>query len=187
MEMTKKFKLGILVCLVIILGNMGARFFLVKDQIDQVAGLQQTLSEIRNPPGFHRILTKETGAVLEKDLEKIYGKIPSAFHLTDYGTDIRTLMDKNGLIISDSLVFMPAETQVPNLLRFNTRIAAVGFYPDIKAFLADVSNLPGLVYINTAQLARQKNDRSRIQLTLDLSLIFQKALHLDIRDFSNEE
>ena len=71
MEMMKKFKLGILVCLVIILGNMGSRIFLVKDQIDQVAGLQQTLSEIRNPPGFHRILTKETGAVLEKDLEKI--------------------------------------------------------------------------------------------------------------------
>ena len=187
MEMTKKFKLGILVCLVIILGNMGARFFLVKDQIDQVAGLQQTLSEIRNPPGFHRILTKETGAGLKKDLEEIYGKIPSAFHLTDYGTDIRTLMDKNGLIIKDSLVFIPAEVQVPNLLRFNTRVAADGSYPDIKAFLADVSNLPGLVYINTVQLARQKNDRSRIQLTLDLSLIFQKALHLDIRDFSNEE
>jgi Tfp pilus assembly protein PilO len=187
MEMTKKVNVGILVCLVIILGNMGARFLLVKDQIDQVGGLQQTLSEIRNPSGFHGILTKETGAVLEKDIEKIYSKIPTAFHLTDYGTDIRTLMDKNGLIINDSLVFIPGETQVPNLLRFNTRISADGSYPDIKAFLADVSNLPGLVYINTVQLERQKNDRSRIQLTLDLALIFQKALHLDIRDFSNEE
>jgi len=187
MEMTKKFNMGILVCLVIILGNIGARFFLVKDQVDQVAELQQTLSQVRNPSGLHRILAKETGSLPAKDIEKIYGVIPSAFHLTDYGTDIRSLMDKNRLIIKDSLVFIPAETRVPNLLRFNTRIAANGSYPDIKAFLADVSNLPGLVYMNTVQLARQKNDRSRIQLTLDLSLIFQKALHLDIRDFSNEE
>ena len=187
MEMTKKVNMGILVCLLIIMGNMGMRFFLVKDQIDQVAGLQQTLSQIRNPSASNRTLSKETGSLLAKDLEKIYGVIPSAFHLTGYGTDIRRMMEKNRLSIRDSLVFMPAETQVPNLLRFNTRIAAEGSYPDIKAFLADVCNLQGLVYINTVQLERQKNERSRIQLTLDLSLIFQKGLHLDIRDISNEE
>jgi Tfp pilus assembly protein PilO len=185
--MTKKFKVVILVCLVIILGNMGVRFILVKDQTDQVIKLQQSLSQVRNPSGLHRTLAKEAEPLLAKDIEKIYGKIPSAFHLTDYGTDIRTLVDKNHLNISDSLVFIPAETQVPNLLRFNTRIAADGSYPDIKAFLADVSNLPGLVYINTVLLERQKNDRSRIQLTLDLSLIFQQTLHVDIRESINEE
>jgi Tfp pilus assembly protein PilO len=185
--MTKKFNVVILVCLVIILGNIGARFFLVNDQMDHVAKLQHSLAQVRNPSGLHRISAKETGPVLAEDIEKIYKVIPSAFHLTDYGTDIRSLMDKNHLIISDSLVFIPAETQVPNLLRFNTRIAADGSYPDVKAFLADICNLPGLVYINTVQLERQENDRSRIQLTLDLSLIFQQALHLDIRDSINEK
>lgn len=187
MEMTKKFNVGILVCLVIILGNIGARFFLVKDQIDQVTRLQQSLSQIRKPSGLHQISVNETGRVLEKDIEKIYTMIPSAFHLVDYGTDIRDLMDKNRLNIRDSLVFIPAETQVPDLLRFNTRIEADGQYPDIKAFLADIYNLPGLVYINTVQLERQQDDRSRIQLILNLALIFQKELHLDLRDFSNEE
>jgi Tfp pilus assembly protein PilO len=187
MEMTKKFNLGILVCLVIILGNMGARFFLLKDQVGQVAELQQTLSRFRNPSGLHRILEKKTGPGLENDIEKIFGEIPSIFHLISYGTDIRKLMDKNRLSIRDSLVFIPAETQVPKLIRFNTRIAADGLYPDIKAFLADVCNLPGLVYINTVQLERQKEDRSRIHMALELSLIFQQAPHLDVRDFSNEE
>lgn len=187
MEMTKKLKLGILVCLVIILGNMGLRFFLLNDQVGQVAELQQTLSRVRNPSGLHRISVNETGPGLENDIEKIYREIPSIFHLIDYGTDIRKLMDKNRLVIRDSLVFIPAKTQVRKLIRFNTRIVAEGSYPDIKAFLADVCNLPGLVYINTVQLARQKDDRSRIQLGLELSLIFQQAPHLDVRDFSNEE
>lgn len=187
MEMTKKCNLGILVCLVVILGNMGARFFLVKGQVDQVAALQQTLSRVRHPSGLHRISADETGSGLENDIEKIYGKIPSTFHLIDYGTDIRNLMDKNRLSIRDSLVFIPAETQVPNLLRFSTRIAAEGSYPDIKAFLADICNLPGLVYINTVQLERQKDARSRIQLALDLSLIFQQAPHPELREFGNEE
>jgi hypothetical protein len=189
MEMTKKYNMGILVCLVIILGNLGTRFFLINSQIHQVVGLQQALSRARNPSGLHQTLMEETVSVLTKDIEKIYGKIPSALHLTDYGTNIRALMDKNRLNIRGSLVFMPAETRVPNLLRFNTRIAVDGSYPDIKAFLADVYNLPGLVFINTVQLTRQTNDPPRIQLTLDLSLIFQhqQALHLDMRDFSNEE
>jgi Tfp pilus assembly protein PilO len=187
MEMTKKFNLGILMCLVIILGNMGVRFFLVNDQVGQVAELQQTLSRVRNPSGFHWISANETGKELETDIEKIYGEIPSIFHLIGYGTDIRNLVDKNRLVIRDSLVFIPAEIQVPELIRFNTRIAANGTYPDIKAFLADVCNLPGLVYINTVQLERQKDDRSRVQLALDLSLIFQQAPHLDVRDFSNDQ
>jgi Tfp pilus assembly protein PilO len=187
MQMTKKINLGILVCLVIILGNIGMRFFLLTDQVDQVAELQQILSRVRNPSGLHRISANEKMSGLETDMEKIYGEIPSIFHLIGYGTDIRKLVDKNRLNIRDSLIFIPAETQVPKLIRFNTRVAADGSYPDIKAFLADVCNLPGLVFINTVQLERQKDDRSRIQLALDLSLIFQQAPHLDVRDLSNEE
>jgi Tfp pilus assembly protein PilO len=187
MQMTKKVNMGILVCLVIILGNMGARVFLLTDQVDQVAELQQTLSRIRSPSVLHQMSAKETGFGLENDIENIYGKIPTTFYLIDYGTDIRNLMDKNRLNIRDSLVFTPAETQVPDLIRFNTRIEADGSYPDIKAFLADVSNLPGLVFSNTVRLERRKEDRSRVQLTLDLSLIFQQAPHLDVRDFRNDE
>lgn len=189
MEMTKKINLGILVCLVIILGNMGVRFFLVTDQVHQVAELQQLLSRVRHPSGsaLPRTSANETGTGLETGIQKIYGEIPSRFHLIGYGTDIRHLLGKHRLNIRDSLVFIPAETQMPDLIRFNTRVAADGSYPDIKAFLADVCNLPGLVFINTVQMERRKDDRSPVQLALDLSLIFQQAPHHDVRDFSNEE
>ena len=174
--MIKKYKIVILVCFVVLFCNIGAKIYLTNEQSKTISILQRKLFAARKGDDLKPDYSVKPGFSEQNEIKMILHKVPEEFSFTQYASKIRSLIDKNHLFVENSLIFKPEQTEVSDLLmiKYNTNISVTGSYIKIKKLLSDIQNLPGLNFCNSARLVREKDNQSKIKLTLDLSVFFKR-------------
>ncbi|MFH2059882.1 MAG: type 4a pilus biogenesis protein PilO [Pseudomonadota bacterium] len=172
--MIKKYKMIYLVCVVAILCNIAVRFYLINEQANQVSILQNMVAAARSGNYLKSDKPLQKISTEQNDVKRILHKIPDELSFTEYAVKIRSLIDKNHLIIDGSLVFMPEKTKEAILLKYNTNIIVKGNYTKIKKLISDIQNMPGLVNFDSASIARENKTQDKVVLKLKLSVFLKK-------------
>ncbi len=174
--MIKKYKIIIFICVAALFCNIIARFYLIDGQKDRIFLLQKNVSAVRsnsylNPDRSARNLFSE-----QNDLKMIVHKIPEELSFTQYAVRIRSLIDENNLFLKDNLIFRPGKITKSDLLllKYTTNIIVTGSYSKIKNLISELQNLPGIGYFDSARLVREKDNRTKVKLNLELSLFFKR-------------
>ncbi len=172
--MIKKFKIIIFICIIALFSNFIAKIYFVDRQNNKITVLQKVLISTRS-----RDSHKMDEALLQKldykdDIKKIFKQIPEEFFFTEYAVKIRSLFDRNQLLVEDSLVFTPGKSKHPDMLKYNTKITVKGSYRNIKKLMADLQSLPGLVYIESPSMVKTMENPHTIQLDLELFVLFRR-------------
>lgn len=158
--------------------NIAAKLYLIDGQKNRITILQKKVSAARSG-GYLKPDNRPAENLFaeQNDLEMIIHKIPEEFSFTQYAAMIRSLIDKNHLSIKDSLVFTPAKATKTDLLflKYNTNIIVIGSYSKIKKLISDIQNLPGIGYSNSAKLVREKDNKTKVKLNLELSVFFKRG------------
>ena len=187
----KKYHIIILVCLVVILCNAGIHLSVIEAQKETIQRLHHAAADARDRAGRQdqgQARTNGTGSDVRQIINTIAAQIPDAVLFTLHASRLRDLVERNRLDMDSSLVFRPADAGVPYLLKFDTRINALGDYPRIKNLIADILNQSGLICLNSLRLERESREeqqsqgaqgthdpRERVRLILDLSMFFQQG------------
>ena len=185
----KKYHIIILVCLVVILCNAGIHLSVIEAQKETIQRLQHAAADARDRAGRQeQARTNGTGSDVRQIINTIAAQIPDAVLFTSHASRLRDLVERNRLDMDSSLVFSSADAGVPYLLKFDTRINALGDYPRIKNLIADILNQSGLICLNSLRLERESREeqqsqgaqgthgpQERVRLILDLSMFFQQG------------
>jgi Tfp pilus assembly protein PilO len=177
--MIKKLKIIIFICVVALFCNIVAKLYFIDGQKNRIFFLQKNASAARSnssiKPDNDR--SAENVSAGQNNLKMILHQIPEEFTITQYAAGIRSLIDKNNLFVKDSLVFRPVKAEKSDLLllKYNTNIMVTGSYGKIKNLISDIQNLPGIGYFNSAKLVRQKDNKTRVKLNLELSVFFKRG------------
>jgi hypothetical protein len=178
-EMNKQYKIIISVCVLAILCNFVAKYYLVNEQNKKIIILQQVIAAARSGSYIQPAIPLRTVSTSQDDINSIVNKIPEEFSFTQYAVKLRRLMDTNDLFVEKNLIFKPVfkskKTEKSHLLQYNTNIAVTGDYIKIKKFIADILNLPGLAYFNSVNFARSKDNQDKVELKCKLSVFFKKG------------
>ena len=173
--MIKKYKFIIAVCVIVIFCNFIVKLFIINKQANKISFLQQTIAAARSESFLKANKPDEHLFSEQDDITKIFQKIPDEFSFTEYASQIRALIDRNHLVVDNSLIFKPEATKMPDLLKFNTMVTITGGYGEIKALISDIQNMPGLVSLNSARISRIKDSQDKIRLNLELSVFFKRV------------
>lgn len=173
--MVNKYKIVLIACCVALLCNFVAKNYFVNQQSQKIKILQKVVAAARSGRYIKSDKSFAHKQARENDLQKILKKIPEEFLFTEYAAEIRTLIDKNHLLIENSLVFIPGKVQKKDLINYTTGISVKGNYKKIKSLLGDFQNLPGLTYIDSVTMTRLKDDFGMIQLNLRLFVYFKRG------------
>lgn len=177
--MTKPFTISALICLAVIVCNAWVQVFVLTGQKEHITRLQNAAARARSAdraadaaPG------REPPVQAGQMIATIEEQIPSSVLFPEYAVRLRHMIDNNHLLMDASLVFMPADARVPHLLKYDTRITALGTYPRVKQLISDILNQPGLICVNGMGLESDPETRDRVRLSLNLSMFFvQGGLH----------
>ena len=172
-------KIILVSALLIIAVNAGIRFLVINGQKSDIAVLQEKIAGARQPGEQNQGMPPSPVHHLEKDLQQIYAHIPDAASFTRYAVGLRTLIDQHQLSLEDSLVFLPADTTVPVLQQYNTRLRIHGSYPKIKQFISGMMNLPGLLLFNAMRFEKDPEHRDIVKANMDLSIFFTQGRRHD--------
>jgi len=173
--MIKKYKIIIFVCIVAIFCNIAAKISIIDEQNKKVSIFQKVLAAARSGSYLTPAVPVQQVFTEQDDIKKIIHKIPEEFSLTEYAAGIRELIDENHLLIKKSLIFTPEKTKNSNLLKYNTKVVVTGDYIQIKKLISDILSLPGLVYLNSARLVREKEDQGKVKFDFKLSVFFKRG------------
>ena len=156
--------------------NVAAKLYLIDGQKNKIFILQKNVSAARSNRYFKSDRSAENLFAEQNDLKMIIHKIPEEFSLTQYAARIRSLIDENHLFFENSLVFRPEKATKSDLLllKYNTNIIVTGSYSKIKSLISDIQNLPGIGYFDSARLVREKDNRTKVKVNLELSLFFKR-------------
>jgi len=182
-DMNKQYKIIISVCALAILCNFVAKYYLVNEQNRKIIILQQVIAAARSGSYIQPEIPLRTVSTDQDDINSIVNKIPEEFLFTQYAVKLRKLMDTNELSVEKNLIFKPffktgsksGKTGKSDLLQYNTNIAVTGDYIQIKKFITDILNLPGLAYFSSVNFARSKDNQDRVELKCKLSVFFKKG------------
>jgi len=111
----------------------------------------------------------------QEDISRIMHEIPMEFSFTQYAAKLRALMDINDLYVEKTMVFKSAKIKKSDLLKYNTNIAVTGNYRKIKKLIADILNLPGVVYFNSIHFTKVKDSQDKVELKFELALFFKRG------------
>ncbi|MDA3915445.1 MAG: type 4a pilus biogenesis protein PilO [Deltaproteobacteria bacterium] len=169
--MIKQYKIIIIACAVAILCNIAVKYYLISEQNKNIIALQKIIAAARS--GSH--LKADTGSTSREDISRIMHKIPREFSFTQYAAELRDLIDINDLHVEKTMVFKPEKIKKSDLLKYNTNIVVTGDYRKIKKLIADILNLPGVVYFNSINFTRVKDSQDKVELKFELSLFFKRG------------
>lgn len=177
--MAKKYKILLAVCSVMILCNIFAKISILDDQAYKISLLQKVLSAARSETGIKMEKKLTPAQVVKKEMilgvEKTLQQIPAALSFTELAAKLRLLIDKNQLMVKDSLVFRPEKTKMPALVKYHTQFSVNGDYGNIKGFISDLQNVPGLLYLESVKIVRIDANEPLLKLSLGISLFFKKS------------
>lgn len=173
--MTKQYKIIIIACVVAILCNIAVKYYLISEQNKNIIDLQQVIAAARSDSHLNADMSLRPVAISQEDISRIMHKIPREFSFTQYAAKLRDLMDINDLSVEKTLVFKPEKIKKSDLLKYNTNIAVTGNYRQIKKLIADILNLPGVVYFNSINFTRVKDSQDKVELKFELSLFFKRG------------
>lgn len=173
--MKTEYKLIIGVCILAVCLNIAAKTILIQGQNQKIILLQKVIAAARS--GSY--LKKENPEVkrapaLTDDIQNIQAKIPKEISFTEYVSNISKLMDQNGFTIERNLAFVPEKITRNDLLKYKTRFETTASYPRVKQFIADVLNLPGLIYFDAVKLIRDKDRQDMVRFQFELAVFFKK-------------
>lgn len=171
----KKIKIIIYICVFAILCNIAVKFFIIGNQSKYISFLKKKAIAVRSDTNSAFEKSERQISKQYNDIKIIMNEIPKEFSFSEYAVKVRSLIDKNQLIIQNSLVFSPEETKNLSLRVYNTNIVVTGQYPGIKQFIADIQNIKGLKYLNSVSMTRDTKYRDIIQLSLRLSVFLRKG------------
>jgi Tfp pilus assembly protein PilO len=172
--MPKKYKIIILVCVAVVFCNFIVTVAVMDKQAQKISVLQRDISGIRRADSVRPGKKSNPLEVLKFDIDNIFQKIPDEFSFTPLAATLRILVDKNHLVAADALIFRPKKTDHPLLITYYTKFSINGEYGKIKAFISDLQNLPGLLYLDTVKIVRLKENETRLKLSLGISIFFKK-------------
>ncbi len=174
--MIRRFKIITLSCIVAILCNIVVMVTIIEQQEHKVAVLQKVIAAARS--GKYEVQEKlelNSYELIEKtEINKILNTIPQEFAFTKYAANIRYLVDKNNLFIDDGLIFKPENNYNEKLMKFNSNLKVAGNYSTLKKLIADIQNLPGIIFINSVSFFRNNEDINMITLNINLSVFFRR-------------
>ncbi|MCK5542485.1 MAG: type 4a pilus biogenesis protein PilO [Desulfobacterales bacterium] len=171
----KKVKIIIYICVFAILCNIAVKFFIIGNQSKYISFLQKKAVAVRSDTSSAFERSERQISKQYNDIKMIMNEIPKEFSFSEYAVKVRSLIDANQLVIEDSLIFNPKETESPFLLVYNTNIIVTGNYSNIKQFIADIQNLKGLKDLNSVSMTRDEKYRDIIKLSLRLSVFLRKG------------
>lgn len=173
--MKTQFKLIIGVCILAVCLNIAAKIILIQEQNQKIALLQKVIAAARSGNYLKKEQPEEKNIpALADDIKNIRNKIPREISFTEYVSNISKIMDQNGFTIEKNLTFVPEKITRNDLLKYNTRLEATASYPRIKQFIADVLNLPGLIYFDAVKLTRDKDRQDMVRFQFELAVFFKK-------------
>jgi Tfp pilus assembly protein PilO len=173
--MTKQYKIIIISCAVAILCNIAVKYYLISEQNKNIIALQKVIADARSSSHLKADISLLPVSTRKEDISRIMHKIPREFSFTQYAAKLRALMDINDLYVEKTLVFKPEKIKNSDLLKYNTNITVTGNYDEIKKLIADILNLPGVVYFNSAHFKRAKDSQDKIEFKSELSLFFKRG------------
>ena len=173
--MTKQYKIIIIACAVAILCNIAVKYYLISEQNKNIIALQKVIADARSGSHLKADMSLLLVSTRKEDISRVMHKIPREFSFTKYAAELRALMDINDLYIEKTLVFKPEKIKNSDLLKYNTNIAVTGNYRKIKKLIADILNLPGVVYFNSMNFTRVKDSQDKVELKFELSLFFKRG------------
>jgi len=174
--MIKKYKIIIIVCAVVILCNIAVRYYMINEQNKKIITLQGVIAEARSGSYLKAGIPVQPLSTSQDNISSIMNKIPQEFLFTQYAAELRSLIDTNDLYIEKTLVFKSEKIKSSDLLKYNTNIAVTGSYAEIKKFIADVLNLPGVVHFNSVNFTRAKDNIDKVEFKFELSLFFKRGI-----------
>jgi len=173
--MNRKYKIIIIACVAAILCNIAVKYYLISDQNRQIVTLQKVIAEARSNSYLKTGISLQPLSTSKDDISRIMNKIPEEFLFTQYAVDLRALMDTNDLYVEKTLVFRPEKLENSQLLKYNTYIFVTGDYAGIKKLIADILNLPGVVYFNSVNFTRASESPEKVEFKFELSLFFKRG------------
>lgn len=100
-------------------------------------------------------------------------RMPHVFDLPVLADAIARGIERSGLTLKASMVFRSGPAEITGVNRYETRIRLSGSYPALKQFLAHLQNLPELLVMEEVRFSRPEEDRSQVELTVDLALFLK--------------
>ncbi len=173
--MEKKYKIILAVCVVVILGNIYAKFAVIDEQTYKIAVFQKVMSSSRSQNLVKMEKKLNPAEKMTSDMEKIIQQIPRALSFTELAARVKFLIDRHKLSVKDSLVFSPEKSKMPSLVSYHTQFSVNGSYKKIKGFISDLQNVPGLLYLDSVKIVRLEEDEERLKLSLGISMFFKKG------------
>lgn len=173
--MDKKYKIIIAVCVVIILGNIYAKFAILDEQTDKIAVFQKVMSAARSQNLITMEKKDDPAERMASDMEKIIRQIPRALSFTELAARVRFFIDRHQLGVTDSLVFKPERSTMPTLLKYHTQFSVNGSYKKIKGLISDLQNVPGLLYLDSVKIVRVEENEAGLRLSMGITLFFKRG------------
>lgn len=173
--MEKKYKIIIAVCIVVILGNIYAKFAVLDEQTYKIAVFQTVMSSSRSQNRVNMEKKLTPAEKMTSDMEKIIRQIPRALSFTELAARVRFLIDRHQLSVKDSLVFRPEKAEMAALVKYHTQFSVNGSYKKIKGFISDLQNVPGLLYLDSVKIARSEENEAGLKLSLGITLFFKRG------------
>lgn len=174
MQMPRKMKILMGVFLGVILCNFIFHLVFLDDQARQISESQRLISDIRKKTAKYSEDQMDPGLRLADDINKVVGRVPEEFSFTQLAVALGKLLDKHNLQSQTNLVFKPEKIKSQDYLLFHTRFSATGGYADIKAFIAELQNLPGIIYPDSVKILRIKENEPKLRLRMGLSILFRQ-------------
>jgi Tfp pilus assembly protein PilO len=172
--MGKKYKIIIAVCIVIILGNIYAKFAILDEQVYSIILVQKEMSSSRSQNTGNMGKKINPAEKMRSDMGKIIQQIPRVLSLTELAARLKFLIDRNKLEVKDSLVVKPEKSKSA-LVKYHTQFSVSGNYKKIKGIISDLQNVPGLLYLDSVKIVRLEENGSQLKLSLGVSIFFKKG------------
>ena len=172
MRMEKYHKIIIFVCMAVLLLNVVVLFLWIGQQRKSLQGIQRSIfMEQRRPAAGKDEREWDLNARVEYDINRMAERIPHIFSLTRQAGKIASLADRNHLFSEKGMLFKPEKTNHPFLVNYSTTMTLKGDYSRLKGFIADIQNLPELLFMDELSFTRTP-DRT-LSLKLKISLYFK--------------
>lgn len=172
MIIEKHHKNIIFVCMAVLLLNVVVFFLLIEKQRKSIEAIQESiLTEQRSPVATKGGGEWDLNARVKNDKDRLVEKIPHIFSLTRQAGKIVSLTDLNHLISEKGMLFRPEESDHPFLVNYSTTMTLRGDYSGLKGFIADIQNLPELIFMDELSFTRA-SDRA-LSLNLKIILCFR--------------
>jgi Tfp pilus assembly protein PilO len=156
----------------VILINVVVFSFVIAKQGKSIRAVQKSiLAEQRKPVAGKGGMEKDLNARVKNDMDRAVERLPHLFSLTRQAGEIVSLTDRNHLLSLREMVFRPEKSDHPFLINYSTTMTLKGDYSGFKGFIADIQNLPELVFMDELSFTRS-SDRA-LTLKLKIFLYFR--------------